>query len=253
MLLVLDIGNTNITAGLFNQNILNSVHSIAYDKTMRQCNFFDLLKSNIPYSNISVCAIASVSDEVTPDIAKAIKKLYGVSPCILDTKMHMDIGILSNQPTKTGIDRIANVLSAAKQYGKNAIIIDAGTATTFDILNNNNFIGGIILPGINTQFKSLAKYTSKLPEVNINIFDGIQSTINTETSNAISIGVIKGHVYSIEGLLDECIEELKETPLIIGTGGNIELISRNMKYHKFDIINKNLTLEGLKFLYDCNV
>ena len=134
-------------------------------------------------------------------------------------------------------------------YSKPAIIVDLGTATTFDILDKfGNFIGGVIMPGLNLQFRALNKSTSKLPRIEAGAVD---SAIGNNTADAILSGVIRGSACAIEGLIEQCEKELGENAVIVATGGYSGLISKYMK-RQFDFVNPYLTLEGLRFLYELN-
>jgi type III pantothenate kinase len=146
-------------------------------------------------------------------------------------------------PQTVGMDRIANALGAKAQYKLPAIVVDIGTAITFDVISKEgSFIGGIISAGINLQLKSLNTYTSKLPLVEI---EQSPKAIGNNTQNSILSGVIRGTACAIEGLIAQCEQELGEKAFIIATGGQCEIVSQYMN-RGFDKINHNLTLEGLK-------
>ena len=150
-------------------------------------------------------------------------------------------------PSEAGADRIANACGAYVLYSKPAIIVDLGTATTFDIINKDgDFIGGVIMPGLNLQFRSLNNSTSKLPRIEANT---VNKAIGDNTVDAILSGVIRGSACAIEGLISQCEEELGEKAVIIATGGYSGLISQYMN-RSFDFVNPYLTLEGLRFLYE---
>ena len=117
---------------------------------------------------------------------------------------------------------------------------------------NKSFIGGIIMPGIGTQLKSLETNTSKLPHTEPNAVAKINRVINTDTENAILTGVIKGHTYAVEGLLHDCIKELGTKPVLVATGGHAELVKKYMKKYKFDRTDISLTLRGFQILYNLN-
>ncbi len=248
MLLAIDIGNTNVTIGLFEKNSLiykNNIHTdINYDYKQ------DL---SILYTSYSFCdcIISSVVDEITNIIAEAVNAIIGKTPAVVSSGMNLDLVIKAENPAKIGCDRLVNAYAAKKLYSTPAIVIDAGTATTFDIINENgDFIGGLIMPGINTQLKSLSSNTSKLPELNLSDFTTNTKIINTETSKAILSGVVNGHTRAIEGLITDCRQELKQTPITILTGGNANIISKCNKYTEFDYINIDLTLIGLNLIFN---
>ena len=152
-------------------------------------------------------------------------------------------------PKEAGADRIANACGAYMLYSKPTIIVDLGTATTFDIIDKHgDFVGGVIMPGLNLQLRALNKSTSKLPKIEA---DEVDKAIGDNTADAILSGVIRGSACAIEGLIEECEKELGAKALIVATGGYSGLISKYMK-RQFDFVNPYLTLEGLRFLYELN-
>lgn len=247
MFLAVDIGNTNITLGLFDGNELkNRVNILSSDNENHEKLFAEFFYGE----KISACAISSVVDELCEKTENIIKKYLNITPLIINSKLNLGMKIKAEIPEKIGSDRIVNAYIAGKMYSKPAIVVDFGTATTFDIVDSNgDFIGGIIMPGVETQLKSLKKNTSKLPDLDYNEFDKKSETINTETSKAILSGVIRGHAHAIEGLIEDCAKELKTKPLVIGTGGLVRLISNCIKNPRFDVINPDLTLYGLQMIF----
>ena len=180
--------------------------------------------------------------------------MCNVHPFIVNTDLNLGINIRAKHPNRIGIDRVINGVAASKLYSYPVIVVDFGTATTFDIVNSDgDFIGGLILPGIYTQLKSLASGTSKLPEIDLKEMEKVQNTINTDTVKAILSGVVKGHAHAIEGLIKDCTKEMKVRPKIIATGGDAEFIAKYMNDKVFDVINQNLTLQGIKMIYDLNM
>ena len=150
---------------------------------------------------------------------------------------------------EVGADRIANASAAAKTYDGAVIVVDFGTATTFDIVNSKKeFCAGIIIPGLKTQLKSLYDKTSKLPQIEI---DFSPCALGQNTKDAILAGVIRGCACAVDGLIEQCEDELGEKVKLIATGGYSGLLANYMK-HKFDCVNPILTLEGLKYIYDLN-
>ena len=148
-----------------------------------------------------------------------------------------------------GADRIANAAGAYVLYKHPVIVIDFGTATSFDIVNGKGeFIGGVIAPGINLQLKSLNKFTSKLPRI-----EAAKSpcAIGNNTVDAILSGVIRGCACMIDGLVEQCEKELGQKAVVVATGGYASCIAEYMK-RPFDYINPTLTLEGLRHLYYIN-
>ena len=255
MLLTIDIGNTSISLGVFKENTLINKSSFSYIKNMPVEYFTKIFKVILKNKDITECAISSVVDELTDIVSKSIEKIYNIKPFVINFDTNFgDMKISSRHPEKIGMDRISNACAVKKLYAsKPAIVVDIGTATTFDIINKKgNFIGGIIIPGLNTQLKSLADNTSKLPSIDLNDIKKVTKIINTDTQKAILSGVVKGHAHAIEGLLEDCKKELKCKPIVIATGGNAKLVSKYAKENLFDEINSNLTLEGLCYINELN-
>ena len=249
MLLAIDIGNTNITLGIFEDASILETFRLASDKELPQEEYEILLHSLLKKYDITACMIASVVDELSLVIKHACDNVFHISSILLGPKLNLGIKVNLKNPKEAGADRIANACGAYVLYSKPAIIVDLGTATTFDILDKSgNFIGGVIMPGLNLQFRALNKSTSKLPRIEA---DTVDYAIGNNTADAILSGVIRGSACAIEGLIEQCEKELGEKAVIIATGGYSGLISRYMK-RRFDFVNPYLTLEGLRFLYELN-
>lgn len=249
MLLTSDIGNTNITLGIFDRNEFKGEFRIASDRDLSLVEYEVLIKSLLKDFDIDGCVIGSVVDELTNKFTNAVKNVFNVEPIIVSEKINTGLIIKTDNPSEVGADRIANAVGAAHTYKNPVIVIDFGTATSFDIVNNNGeFVGGIIAPGINLQMKSLNSFTSKLPRIDAAISN---KAIGSNTTEAILSGVIRGSASMIDGLVEQCETELGQRATIVATGGYCGLIANYLK-RPFDYINPTLTLEGLKQIYFLN-
>ncbi len=249
MLLTIDIGNTNITLGVFENESILETFRLASDKELPQEEYEILFHSLLKKYNITDCIIASVVDELSRVIKHASDNVFHIDSLLLTAKLNLGINLKLKNPKEAGADRIANACGAYVLYPKPAIIVDLGTATTFDILNaDGDFIGGVIMPGLNLQFRALNKSTSKLPRIEAGAVD---HAIGNNTADAILSGVVRGSACAIEGLIEQCEKELGAKACIIATGGYSGLISEYM-HRQFDYVNPYLTLEGLRFLYELN-
>lgn len=246
MILTIDIGNTSITCGIFdNENLVKSFR-MPSDTSMTVQDYGQLLSDEIGSHTLDGAIIGSVVEELNNRIQYAILALYGVMAVILSDKSNMPIKLKLKNNSEIGADRIANGVRGYELCKKAVIVVDFGTATTFDIVNGKGeFIGGIIAPGLGTQLNSLGRATEKLPELKV---ADIECFIGNCTTDAILSGVIRGTACMIDGMLENCITELNEEPVIIGTGGFCNILAKYMN-KKFDIINPNLTLEGLRDLF----
>ncbi len=249
MLLAIDIGNTSITLGVFDGESLTDTFRIASDKELPQYEYEVLLERLCKNFDIQDCIIASVVEELSNIIKKAADKVFKIDSFLLSNNSNLGVKVDLLKPEEVGADRIANAYGAYVTYPKPAIVVDLGSATTFDIINQKgNFIGGVIMPGLNMQFRSLNRNTSKLPRIEAGISE---KAIGNCTEAALLSGVIRGSASAIEGLINQCEKELGEKAYVIATGGYSGLISQYMT-RKFDCVNPSLTLEGLKYLHKLN-
>ena len=249
MLLTTDIGNTNITLGLFEKDEYKNEFRLASDRDLEQIEYENLLKSLFKDYEIDGCVIGSVVTELDEKFQNAVKNVFNLEPVIVSNKIDCGVKIIADEPDEVGADRIANASAAAKTYDGAVIVVDFGTATTFDIVNSKKeFCAGIIIPGLKTQLKSLYDKTSKLPQIEI---DFSPCALGQNTKDAILAGVIRGCACAVDGLIEQCEDELGEKVKLIATGGYSGLLANYMK-HKFDCVNPILTLEGLKYIYDLN-
>lgn len=249
MLLTADIGNTSITLGLFDADALVEQFRLASDKELSQEEYEVLLKTLCKPYKIESCIIASVVDELSKKFKSSVDNVFKINSIMLTSECKTGVKITLQNPKESGADRIANACGAFMLYHRPCIVVDFGTATSFDIVNKNGeFIGGIIAPGLKLQMKVLNKFTSKLPKIDVATADKV---IGNSTSEAILSGVIRGSAAMIDGLVDQCEKELGSKVTLIATGGYSGLISSYLK-RPFDFINPTLTLEGLRFLYDLN-
>ena len=249
MLLTIDVGNTSTTLGVFDKDKLVKKLRISSDKK-NSADDYDKVFSEIKSGfEIKDCIIASVVDELTDMVKTSADKVFGITS--LNVTTDINTGDILKLPYKTGMgaDRIVNAFWAAKNCKKPVIVVDMGTATTFDIINKNGeFSGGVIAAGIKMQLKALHEFTSKLPEFEP---DKSEYAMGTDTKSAIMSGVIRGSSCAIDGLIRTCEEELGEKATIVATGGYCKLVCEYTE-RKFDCINPDLTLEGLRLLYELN-
>lgn len=249
MLLTADIGNTSITLGLFDNDALVEEYRLASDKDLSLEEYEVLLKSLFKEYKIDGCIISSVVEELTKKFKKAVDNVFKLDSLVLTTKINTGVKICLDNPKEAGADRIANAAGAYVLYNYPVIVIDFGTATTFDIVNDKGeFVGGIIAPGVNLQVKALNKFTSKLPRIEIT---PSSAAIGYNTNDAILSGILRGTAAMIDGLVEQCEKELGQKAVIVATGGYSGLISTYLK-RQFDFINPTLTLEGLRYLYQIN-
>jgi len=249
MLLTADIGNTNITLGLFDKDKYINEFRLASDKDLSGEEYEILLKSLFKDYIIEGCVIASVVEELNIKFKRAVDNVFSIKSVFVASDVNLGIKVLTDNPKEVGADRLANAVAAINNYSGAVIVIDFGTATSFDIVNSKGeFLGGVIAPGINTQMKCLKNSTSKLPKIDVSIS---QHAIGSNTTEAILSGVIRGTACMVDGLVAQCEAELSEKATIVATGGYCGLIANYLK-RPFDYVNPILTLEGLKKIYELN-
>ena len=250
MLLIVDIGNTNITLGVFEDDKYINEIRLATDKDLTSYEYDTLLRSLLKDYKIEGCVIGSVVEELNVKFKRAVDNALNLNSIFVTSDINMNIKLKTDKPKEVGADRIANAVAVAEKYdSKNVIVIDFGTATTFDIINSKKeFIGGVIAPGINTQVKCLKNATSKLPKIDVSLSP---NAIGHNTTEAILSGVIRGSACMVDGLVAQCEKELGGKAVIIATGGYCGLIANYMT-RPFDVVNPILTLEGLKRIYELN-
>ncbi len=253
MLLAIDIGNTNITLGVFDEDKIVHSWRLSTDITRTEDEYGvfikNLLRETFLNEKVTKAVISSVVVQLTDKIEMALKKYLNIDSLIISHKIKLNINLNLEELPQVGADRIANACAASYLYSIPVIVVDFGTATSFDIVSNNNeFIGGIITAGMKIQAEALSAKTSKLPKLNI---EAPANAIGRNTIDAMLSGIVRGHAAMIDGLISECESELGEKATIIATGGYSSVISRYLK-RRFDYINPDLTLIGMKILYDLN-
>ncbi len=253
MLLVIDIGNTNTSLGIYEKNELIKTFSFSSDIKKTDDEYGIMLLSVLNHNNmiseIKGAIISSVVPQLSEIFESAILKYLNINSIKLTYKSKMPVKLMLDNNKEIGADRIANASAVCFKYKLPAIVIDFGTATTFDIVDkNSNFIGGIIAPGLKIQAKALSQFTSKLPKLKI---EAPKVAIGKDTISAMLSGIVLGHSAMIEGMIKKCEQELGEKATIIATGGYSSILFENME-NTLNYIDKNLTLFGLKELYYLN-
>ena len=249
MLIAIDIGNSGITFGVFDNETIRETFWLKSDINMSKIEYKTLIATHCQNYKIDKCIICSVYEELTEKIKTVVSKTFNITPFVLNKDAKLNIKLATEKNQTIGSDRIANAAGAFHKYKKACIVIDIGTATTFDIVNSKGeFTGGIIMPGIKMQLEALNLKTSKLPLVEISY---PKNAIGKTTEQSILSGVVLGHAKAISGLLKKVTEELNEPAQIILTGGFAKNLSEYIDCKTIDIL-PYLTLEGLRIIYNFN-
>ena len=249
MLLAADIGNTNITLGFFDGDEYINEIRIPSDRDLSQEEYEAMLTKILADYKIKGCVIGSVVEELNEKFKNAIDNVLNLKSMFVSKDMDTGVSVKIDCPDELGADRIANAVAATTKYSGAVIVVDFGTATSFDVINSKReFLGGVIAPGVNTQLKSLYSATSKLPRIEAKLSP---SAIGHNTPDAMLSGVVRGTACMVEGIIAQCEKELGEKATVIATGGNSKLIA-NYIGDRFDVIDPIFTITGLKCIYERN-
>ena len=258
MLLAIDIGNTQTVVGLFrNDEILASWRMVTpkYETSdeIAAAVFSFLKNSEFNPGDVNKVAISCVVPRIIDEIVKMSRRYFGKAPFIVTSDVKSDLIIKYDYPREIGADRIANSVAAMEIYGCPAIVVDFGTATTFDILSSKReYIGGVIAPGIEISSEALFNYAARLSKVDLNWTD---SVIGKNTNNGVRSGILYGFLGQVDFIVGRIIKEQKQkdrgfNPKIIATGGLAFLMAGKSKWIK--IHDPELTLKGLRILFEKN-
>lgn len=250
MLLAIDIGNTNIVSGLFQNNNLISKWRISTDIKKTEDEYFIIIESLLKdyKKEVNSVIFSSVVPSLDPIFSNLFRKNFNIEPVIVNHKLRLDINLKYRNPEEIGADRIVNATAASKIYGPPLIIIDCGTATTFCFVDKEyNYLGGLIMPGIKIMRDALHKYTAKLPIVNIIKPDFI---IADNTISAIQAGLYYHNIGAFNYLINLLLTNYDKNSKIILTGGLAELFINDINYKT--VYDPDLTLKGLNIIYNLN-
>jgi type III pantothenate kinase len=253
MLLCIDIGNTNITLGLYEGAALGPRWRLSTESE-RMPDEFGLqitglltLAGKSP-ADIQGVAMASVVPPLTGRWIETCRTYLKTTPLVIDAGVRTGVKIRYEDPRAVGADRIVDAAAAFRLYGGPACIVDFGTATTFDAISaDGEYLGGAIAPGIGVAAQSLFQRTAKLPRVDI---AKPPAAIGRNTVHAIQSGLLFGYVGLVEGMVGRFRGELGPEMKVIGTGGEVDLIARETKV--IEILAPWLTLDGLRMIYEMN-
>lgn len=253
MLLIIDVGNTNMVFGVYNDDKLIETFRLRTDKNytideIGLCIYQYLVFLKYNKEDIKDVIISSVVPCLLNTLINSIKKYFSIEPLVVGDNLKIKLNNLYNNPQQTGVDRLINAVAAVKKYGAPCIIIDMGTATTFDAVNSKGeFMGGAIYPGVNTLTEILSNKT-ELPEIKLSKPINV---IGESTEECMQSGIYYGYLGAIEGILLNMKLKIGDCVKVIATGGlSKHLLEKNSN---IDFIDENLTLEGIKFIYESQV
>ena len=253
MLLVFDIGNSNIVLGTYEGKKLLKHWRISTDRQKTGDEYGMLMNNLFAYQGIKMTDIDAIiiSSVVPPLVVPMIKmceRYFHIKPLIVGPGIKTGIRLNYENPRSIGADRIVNVVGAYEQYGGPLIVIDIGTATTFDVVDTNgDFLGGVIAPGIGTSSDALFARASQLPRIEL---VPTPKVICRNTIQGMQAGIVYGYLGQIDGLVRRIKEEYGKPMKVIATGGFARMIAKES--HTIDKVDHFLTLSGLQVLYERN-
>ncbi len=256
MIICIDIGNTNIKYAVYDKETLLVSFRVSTDFKRTSDEYGEQIIGMLDIKGIKAQDITGgIVSSVVPSLDYTIDKMceiyFSIKPLHIAPGLKSGLNIRCDNAREVGADRIVNCVSALVQYGekKPMIVIDFGTATTFNIINENDeFIGGVIAPGIKGSLDSLVNGTAKLPRVEI---EAPKSIIAKNTVTNMQAGIVFGFAGLVEYIVKRIKKELKTSDVkTIATGGFSNVISKEIEC--IDVVDKLLTLKGLKYLYDLN-
>lgn len=253
MILVFDVGNTETTLGLFDGAQLHEHWRVVTDVSRTPDELFLLLRgllggAEVPLAHVNGTAIGSVVPALTESLAEACQELAGTRPILVDARSPLPITLDVLEPLTVGADRIINTLAASRLFQRDTIVVDLGTATTFDCITAEGvFLGGVIAPGLRTALETLVKRTSKLPATELS---APPHAIGRRTEDCIRSGVLLGSADAADGLVRRIKREWPtgRVPLVVATGGLAPLLVPHCQ--EIERIEPHLTLQGLQIAYE---
>ena len=253
MLLVIDVGNTNIVLGVYKDTELLDHWRISTDR-QRTTDEYGVLIRELFYLNdlraddINAIIISSVVPPVVPTLERMCQRYFGLSPLLIGPGVKTGMDIRYDNPREVGADRIVNAVAAYEKYVGPVIIVDFGTATTFCAVDAKGvYLGGSICPGIGISTEALVQRTAKLPRIELKRTD---SVICRNTIESMQAGVFYGFVGQVEGIVSRMRRELDMSARVVATGGLAVVIAPATK--AIDVVEPMLTLEGLRIIYERN-
>lgn len=254
MIICLDVGNTNIKYALFDGEELRLSFRMAteHKKTSDEYGgqILNILATNgIAVRDLEGGIISSVVPQLDYTLERMCRTYLKITPLMLGAGLKTGMNLRVDNAKEVGADRVVNNVAAARKYGAPCIVVDFGTATTFNAINEKGeFIGGVIAPGIKGSLESLVNGTAKLPRVEI---ERPEKVIGTNTVTNMQSGIVYGFAGLVEYIVKKIKKEMKaENVTTVATGGFSEVIAKEISC--IDKVDKLLTLEGLRYLYSIN-
>jgi len=251
MLLAVDVGNTHTVLGVYEGDRLaadwrmaTSSHRTVDESWLTIKSF--CLDARIQPNDVTGVGIASVVPDVTDVFETLARKYFKVEPVTVSAALDLGIKVLYNDPTAVGADRLCNAIAGFRKYGGPLVVIDFGTATTYDVITvEGDYLGGVITLGLESTAAELHRRAAKLPKIELHF---PPTVIGRETSSSMQSGVMFGTVDAVEGTVRRIAAELGMTPRVIATGGLAGIIARHTKI--IDACEPSLVLDGVRLIVE---
>ena len=251
MMLALDIGNTNITLGVFDGEQLAATWRLSTDRSKMPDEYSVMLTQllslrDMSATDIDAAALCSVVPPLTPMFVELCRQYFKVEPLVVAAGTRTGIRILYDNPRDVGADRIVDAAAAMKLYGGPVIVVDMGTATVFDAVTaDGDYLGGAIAPGMSIAHDALFSNTSQLRRVELL---APETPIGKNTIHAIQSGIVLGYAELVRGMVARFDRELGGGAKVVATGGMAHVIEKEAGV--FDDVNPDLTLTGLRLIHE---
>jgi len=253
LLIVVDVGNTNTVCGVYEGDELVADFRLSTDVDRTADEYAALLlpllaKVGIDPAKAIGVVICSVVPPLTPCFQQLSERYFHQQAFFVEPGVRTSLAIRYDNPTEVGADRIVNALAARELYGAPVIVVDFGTATTFDIVNaDGDYAGGVISPGLVISAEALFSHASRLYQVDVRRPERL---VGKNTGAAMQSGLYFGYVSLVDGILERLMKEIPNVQRVVATGGQAELIAGGSKF--IQEVNQNLTLAGLKLIHELN-